>query len=90
MPLFFLFARFLKIQKNLESLMNTKYAKYHEVGLMNLDYIMVDLDILVTKLQKLKYIKTFQQKTKGNAFVRNQVSYCKQVQGSQKNIIHQY
>ena len=60
MPLFFLFARFLKIQKNLESLMNTKYAIYHVVELMNLDYTMVDLDNLATKLQKLKCIKTFQ------------------------------
>ena len=40
--------------------MNTKCAKYHGVGLMNLDYTMVDLDNLATKLQKLKCIKTFQ------------------------------
>ena len=64
--------------------MNTKCAKYHGVGLMNPDYTMVDLGNLATKLQKLKCIKTFQQKTKGNAFVRNQVFYCKQSQEARK------
>ena len=52
--------------------MNIVYARYHEAGLRNLDYTMVDLGNLATKLQKLKYIKAFQQKTMGNAFARNQ------------------
>ena len=73
MPLFFLFVRFSKIQRNLASLTSIIYAKYREAGLKNLGYIEVDLDSLVTKLQKLKYIKTFQQKTMENAFVRDQV-----------------
>ena len=84
MPLFFLYFQFLKMQKNLESLENTKCARYHGVGLMNLDYTMVDLGNLATKLQKLKYIKTLQQKTKENAFVRNQVSYCIRAQEARK------
>ena len=84
MPLFFLFVLFLETQRNSAWLTNTIYAIYREVESKNLDYIMVDLDTLVTKLQKQKYIKTSQQNTMGNASVHNQAQCCKQVRATRK------